>query len=81
MSRTLGEIRMNITFQDGNNDAKQNVLERSARAINHLEVIRENHPVNDEDKAEFNRAISIAQTDAEQSGLNAVKALSYKKSE
>lgn len=59
---SLGERRLQIEFQSGNNDEIQNCKEQYARRINELELNRTDLGHDPADSSEFNRYISLAQT-------------------
>lgn len=58
---TLGERRMRVKFQPGNNDKVHNIRERAAKRINRLEDMKTKN-VHPNDKGELFRAIATAQT-------------------
>lgn len=69
--QTKGELKMGIVFIPGNNNKKQNILEKCAHVINDLESLktyRENDKVVSAAKLQ---AIDLAQEDIFNAGLKA----------
>ena len=69
---TLGEKRVRTNFNVSGDNTVDYIKIETAVLINHMEEVRKNKTV--EDKAEFNRLISLSQTAFEEAAMWAVKA-------
>lgn len=73
--RTLGEQRIRVDFNPGNNDRVKNVKEAYANLIDRLEELRTSRSI--DVNGEQNRCIAVAQTELESSCMWAVKAITF----
>lgn len=76
---TLGERRVRVQFNPGNDDVVQNLKEAYAHMIDRVEKIRHEHIPETEQDGDFHRLIALAQTSLEESAMWAVKACTHKK--
>ena len=74
-TRTLGEKKIGITFEPGNNDILQNANESFARNLNRIEKLRSHGE--QARPAEAQRFLSLAQTAVEEAAMWTAKALNY----
>jgi hypothetical protein len=73
MTMSLGEDRVRITFNPGNNDAVAELKQRAAELIDIVDVMKA------EGKPELNRLVALAQTCFEDGAMWAVKAYTVAK--
>ncbi len=73
--KTVGELKMGITFIPGNNDKAQNIKEKCAKVINTLDSLRSFHESDGEVSKEKLEAIESAQNDIVEAGLKAALAV------
>lgn len=76
-SRTLGEKRLGIDFQRGNNERPQNLMEYFAHGIDRVEKIKSNPILHESSAGDRARCVSVAQTKLEEAAMWAMKAANF----
>lgn len=72
---TLGEKRVRVEFNPSKGEIIQDIKQTTAELINLLESFRSSEPKDSVPNPEFQRLISIAQTEYENAAMWAVKAV------